>query len=784
MFAPFSLASVYCRMSLSDALTGQLKCDSLIAVYTGTFQGSAPADSAYSAEFQFEIHSDTVGRQVTAKFDDINRAKTPDEIFLHIAGGSVVCELGGPDCHEDFSELPQPFAFHIHHNESILDLIDTEFTDDGQFVVRNAYGKCTNFGMIAESASIDQTTIAYCVCCGDEYAPDQSLNCPSISWSTRNPFEIDCADAITPLDFRPEQVHDIVQATIDAFESDQATKADVYELSHIFFRIGHIWGIFYETVNISENTMWAANDEDATSTTSLVHGQNVGVTRKQQPDCDKPVGFADFGDSFGPPDGRDFLASIEIPIESLCDDENSTAAPIYYAIYRNVNVFVPNSTDESTKQHHLVSGFYINHAAEATGQKFDPEHEPPEFERCAVGLHQNRNRVLSATVINQTFFDEGAKTMAVLQYKKEDVRASLHGKFKVTWWTGNQWSAERFCSVHEEGDYYIAQCDHLTDFTLLVDGAETDPILCDKTLSTFGYAVNSGSIASLLLLNVGNALNFFDPLRSLLLGVCLVASWARFKVDALTAAYNVALMFFYVLFTVFNDQERAGGVIGCQVIAGASYCLLLCCICLTLFQSWSVLRSFMWASRIELLILWATKPLVILFASIAIPLFVCGVAFWLVRDFFYRDDQFCWIKPTYVELGVVVPITLLVLNGCACYSVILFRMFPRARVFRPLRRMTSIQTFVMSSGRRRNVRDKVIAVLIMQFSLGIPWGVQYLTLFAPKATVWHYAFSLIIGSQGIVLLLVFVYKRVKSREKTSSPQEVWTLPFEEEVTAL
>jgi hypothetical protein len=44
-------------------------------------------------------------------------------------------------------------------------------------------------------------------------------------------------------------------------------------------------------------------------------------------------------------------------------------------------------------------------------------------------------------------------------------------------------------------------------------------------------------------------------------------------------------------------------------------------------------------------------------------------------------------------------------------------------------------------------------------------AVQYLTLFSPKATIWHYMFTLIVGTQGIFLLILFVYKRYRAYQR-------------------
>jgi hypothetical protein len=96
-----------------------------------------------------------------------------------------------------------------------------------------------------------------------------------------------------------------------------------------------------------------------------------------------------------------------------------------------VNLFVPNSTDASSEQKHLVSGFELTEDSsfgmaemsgnelEMTGGKLEPDKHPPKTERCAVGFYQNRNRVLTATIINRTL----STPKAVLRFKK-----SLVGK--------------------------------------------------------------------------------------------------------------------------------------------------------------------------------------------------------------------------------------------------------------------------------------------------------------------------------------------------------------------
>jgi hypothetical protein len=57
----------------------------------------------------------------------------------------------------------------------------------------------------------------------------------------------------------------------------------------------------------------------------------------------------------------------------------------------------------------------------------------------------------------------------------------MHANLAVTWWNNSEWSEKKKCtfkgrvktgssnfSILEEGDEYVAYCDHLTDFALLI----------------------------------------------------------------------------------------------------------------------------------------------------------------------------------------------------------------------------------------------------------------------------------------------------------------------------
>uniref|UniRef100_A0A914C1K5 G-protein coupled receptors family 2 profile 2 domain-containing protein n=1 Tax=Acrobeloides nanus TaxID=290746 RepID=A0A914C1K5_9BILA len=308
-----------------------------------------------------------------------------------------------------------------------------------------------------------------------------------------------------------------------------------------------------------------------------------------------------------------------------------------------------------------------------------------KIDSCKQAYRYDNSKVLTGTLLDdnstppylgsQTIEANGVKQKIVtVKYSKKKTLRPLHGTMKLTWWTGYLWSNQT-CSVTDDGDFWVSECDHLTDFTLIVDGLQKDPCLC-----------NNGLIA---------------------------------------------------------------------IMAIISYWLLISCITMTIFQAWKILKAFSWSSVSEKLMIWLTNKILIIVTAIGIPTLMALISGLVVKDFYNREDGFCWIRPDYVIFGVILPLTLLVANGIFCFVVALLRLFPK------ICGIALIRTASSTIGKRPKKKEKLVALIIMQFILGIPWILQYLTLFTSYATVWHYLFTIVNGSQGIILLFIYLYKSYK-----------------------
>jgi hypothetical protein len=146
----------------------------------------------------------------------------------------------------------------------------------------------------------------------------------------------------------------------------------------------------------------------------------------------------------------------------------------------------------------------------------------------------------------------------------------------------------------------------------------------------------------------------------------------------------------------------------------------------------------------------------------AIPLLISFLAFIIDSDFFKRGDGFCWIDPDAILFSIILPFSILILNGFFCLLLITGRLFSHLPLFKPIRRLIQNSTMVLSHGRRVKSRDKLLAILNIQFLIGFPWCLQYPIINADHVTFWHYLFAIFNGSQGIIIFSLMVYRNYRA----------------------
>ncbi|CAB3411468.1 unnamed protein product [Caenorhabditis bovis] len=500
---------------------------------------------------------------------------------------------------------------------------------------------------------------------------------------------------------------------------------------------------------------------------NYLDGQNLGFTAKKI-DCSKRVqdeGLLDVGNVFEIINSTDKTSknSIMIPLSDLCSTE--TVSHVYFTIYRKSTLFVgpqiyrpykPKSKTiaESDQIRSFLSVIRRDEVGTTTPNPNDLI--PPSPCNRQVALPEAP--VMTATLLNNGRRVSRATTadapMAILRFNISDIIKPLHGNFKVTWWDiGRQkWATERNCEIISENDGILeAKCLHLTDFAIIVDALLNDPNVCNTALIVLGYAVNCFSIVSLVFLTGLSITSLNKALSKTSFYNNYIRASTYSRRDYITLAFRLDLLLFYILFTIFANQSVSGDM--CTMMASIMYMMLLCSLFLTMFQGIRNALTFGNQSRNSYYNMITSLP-VVLFLSVVVP-FTLSTTLLVFTTFFDRQDCFCWVRPDYIVVGIIVPVSLLILNSIGCTSYIVYKVF-----FGMRRRLST-------SGNHHHdphIISKVVSILIMQVSLGLPWILQFLTLYSPYTTLWHYLFTIVMGSQGTMLLLIFAYKTYQSRQ--------------------
>uniref|UniRef100_A0A914PT52 G-protein coupled receptors family 2 profile 2 domain-containing protein n=1 Tax=Panagrolaimus davidi TaxID=227884 RepID=A0A914PT52_9BILA len=139
-------------------------------------------------------------------------------------------------------------------------------------------------------------------------------------------------------------------------------------------------------------------------------------------------------------------------------------------------------------------------------------------------------------------------------------------------------------------------------------------------------------------------------------------------------------------------------------------------------------------------------------------------------DFFQRNDSFCWIRPDYLIGAVIIPLTILSINAILTIFIMSLRLFPHFKISK-LIRTSSTKINKISN---KEARERAFVLFLVQFTLGVPWLLQYFTLFEPKATAWHFLFVIVNGSQGIIILISFIYRCYGTYKSYHLQKRLWT----------
>ncbi|KAI1711190.1 MeTHuselah (aging-associated GPCR) like protein [Ditylenchus destructor] len=447
-----------------------------------------------------------------------------------------------------------------------------------------------------------------------------------------------------------------------------------------------------------------------------------------------------------------FGASIWIPYETVCYRNTSQESILAYFMFYNQALFVEN---------HSVS------------------------DNCEVNLHIQTNLpVLGAQYINnseevhQIFINGKYMPMVNIMFNKEEIPSPLHGLLKLAHWNSGKWSYTENTKMKVYDDKRIWEVNHLTDFTLVVDGIDMDPILCDIFLDYISMCLNCASTVSLLILTSITIRQRFSRTKSKYNHFQRIMS----KFYGIRISYYISLTFLHFGFAMLSDSRRLFWPFTCEIAAVILYWILLVCIFTTAFQSMKLSKIVVNTSVIERILNKLTSTKSSLLFTLGIASCSTLILKKFVPKFFIRRDTFCWIRPDYVIPAVILPVGILGLCSTGCFVTIFIRYVLQEKLFGVSlqRGSSSVKTIVrgsLSTNCPSSVSDmdiwlkyidKASVIICMQLMLGLPWICQYFTLFVPRLTAAHYIFTIAVGSQGLMLMMVYCCRKIKNQYNRSN----------------
>ncbi|CCD64647.2 GPS domain-containing protein [Caenorhabditis elegans] len=533
-----------------------------------------------------------------------------------------------------------------------------------------------------------------------------------------------------------------------------------------------------------------------------LNGRNLGFNAKKV-DCKSITtddGLIDYGPDFGfaPLNDTNRLTatkenSIIVPLDQVCSGSGEQVSHVFFTIYRHQKLFSgpqkyrnygsSSEEDDEEEDDPAMEEAGARYKRDTGNNNTDDIGQIPAPSKCSEQISiPFGTPVLSASIIGG---DQGAfisrmsklvgaaPVMAKLQFNVGQMSRPLHGNTIVSWFnTGTQeWELQQKCDTEVGSDGIVtASCEHLTDFSVLVYSQPNAEYVCSMPLTIIGYSVNGASIVCLLLLILIGLMFYIrgELVRRVLI---YIRGQAPTTGDVVNLAYYCVFFLFFILSLFFMDQsggdDRSMGTSTyCVVIAAMSYFSLISAIMMSMLIGLRMVCHF-FSPKLRLFFGVMTSPPAALSIGLIVPFTFTLILALVDTSFFKRDDCFCWVRPDYIVYAVVIPVVLPIINGVICSSFAIYKMFFQAK-----RGLASKET----SHYDAEFWSKVMGLIIMQVAMGLPWGIEFILIGVAGPSPWNYIFVLLLGTQGIDLFLIFLYRRQRLRNesrKWSSREEKW-----------
>ncbi|XP_061176294.1 adhesion G-protein coupled receptor G6-like [Saccostrea echinata] len=300
------------------------------------------------------------------------------------------------------------------------------------------------------------------------------------------------------------------------------------------------------------------------------------------------------------------------------------------------------------------------------------------------------------------------------------------------------WSSEGCkVKVHLPGEYTECQCDHLTNFALLMDmyrvGGDISAVnkMALTYLSYLGCGISLiGLVLTLLTYFMFRKLRSTNP-GKILVNLCI----------AITATD--------LIFLVGQQEYTLKSDIGCKIVAASLHFFLLSAMCWMLIEAYYLYVALIqvFNTHISLFILKTTS------AGWGTPLIIVAVTLGVnIENYGTQGGGICWLNPIAFYAAFLAPVGVIMIINLIIFAMVLHRLSGAAS--KNLNKSKATKT----SSRLR--RAATLAVM-----LGLTWLFAFLA-FDGGAPVFQYLFTIFNSLQG---LFIFVFQCLLKADV----QEAW-----------
>ncbi|KAE9555404.1 hypothetical protein FO519_001341 [Halicephalobus sp. NKZ332] len=204
------------------------------------------------------------------------------------------------------------------------------------------------------------------------------------------------------------------------------------------------------------------------------------------------------------------------------------------------------------------------------------------------------------------------------------------------------------------------------------EGNSSEPILCSSLLKTIMFIFAAASSVFVLFSFVA-----FFVKRPVSPPCCI--RWLSIlfynfhderlnsKVQLFSAFYNLAFFIFLITISILGNTNVIQSETWCEILAGFNHYMFLVCVIFSILKVFVVTEAvgnWKYWYRTTIWILAGSEATMMwpLIHGLLWPFIITGVFGLRAKEFFQRNDGFCWIRPDYQFAALWMPLTLLVLT--------------------------------------------------------------------------------------------------------------------------